>query len=82
MRFSTNDHTKAWRHFGVRPPADSSNPERTQADFCHYNPVFKRYVYTEAWVKYLTRKLGDEPTYELIVGRSANTGKRLLDPTR
>lgn len=69
-RFSTNDHAKAWRFFEVRPIEGDAHPERTKIDFCRYNQVFKRYVYTDAWVTFLIRKLSDPKIYKAVTGRS------------
>ncbi|MDD7931921.1 DUF3644 domain-containing protein [Actinomycetospora straminea] len=70
-KFTTNDHTAAWRFWEVRPPEGTDHPERTKADFCRYNEPFKRWVYTDAWVDFLTRKMNDPETYEAVTGRQA-----------
>ncbi|MEU8117619.1 DUF3644 domain-containing protein [Spirillospora sp. NPDC049024] len=75
-KFTVNDHARAWKHFDVRPPEGSEYPEQTKQQFCRYNILFGRHVYTEAWVKYLIRKLGDPEEFEKIVGHSP----RPLDP--
>jgi hypothetical protein len=66
--FSITDHTECWRHFEVRPPTSSDHPERTKAAFCHYNAAFRQYVYTEAWVNFLVRKLADSDARREILG--------------
>lgn len=68
-RFSVSDHTSAWRHFGVRPAQNAANPETTKSQFCVWDTAFKQYVYTEAWVTYLTRHLADPETYAAVCGR-------------
>ncbi len=65
--FSTNHHFNAARYFNVRPPASASDPQRTKSDFCRYNTAFGQYVYTEASVNFLIRKLDDEETYRAAV---------------
>lgn len=65
--FNMNIHTQAWKYFGVRPPSDADDPEKTRADFCHYNRAFKRYVFTDAWVDYLVRKLSDQEVYDEVL---------------
>jgi len=72
--FSVNDHTQAWRHYGVRPPSGSSNPEVTIGDFCLWDDTFKQYVYTEAWAAHLIRHLGDPDMYTKICRRPQTTG--------
>lgn len=69
--FSMSDHTKCWQYFEVRPFEGGEHPERTKEQFCRWDSTFKRYVYTEAWVKYLLRKLGDPDLHREILGRDA-----------
>lgn len=71
-RFGPYEHTCAWRHYDVRPETGSETPTRTKGEFCRYNPTFRQYVYTEAWVKYLTRKLSDPEEYKAVTGRDAS----------
>nr|WP_176697666.1 DUF3644 domain-containing protein [Arthrobacter koreensis] len=65
--FTIHHHTQAWKYFRVRPPTNSTNKQNTKADFCRYNAAFEQYVYTEAWVTYLIRKLSDETVYGLVL---------------
>lgn len=66
-RFTQHNHTQAWNYFEVRPAGDSGNPAKTKQDFCLYNAPFGSYVYTEAWVDYLVRKLSDESIYQEVI---------------
>lgn len=70
--FAVHHHTQAWRYFEVRPPTGASDPSKTQTDFCRWIPAFKQYVFTEGWVKFLIRKLGDEETYRKVMAWSAD----------
>lgn len=71
--FSINDHTKAWRRYDVRPAMNDPKPEATKAQFCVWDAAFQQYVYTEAWVAYLIRHLGNQATYDnVILGVSSN----------
>ncbi len=68
VRFRVHhDHTRCWKHYEVRPSPGSDHPERTKGDFCRYNEAFHEYVYTEAWVKFLVRKLSDEEEFEEVL---------------
>ncbi|MBU2667792.1 DUF3644 domain-containing protein [Actinoplanes bogorensis] len=67
--FSVNDHSLAWKYYKVRPPENDEHPERTKSQFCTYNRAFKRYVYTDAWVRYLVRHLSDPHEYLVVLGR-------------
>ena len=66
MPFKMHHHTQAWRYFAVRPANGAADVTKTKADFCRYNEVFDQYVYTEAWVKYLIRKLADPEIYDVV----------------
>jgi len=63
-KFTIADHTRAWQHYGVRPAAKSSKPEATKPEFCVWDRAFRQYVYTEAWVAYLIRRLGDPTKFD------------------
>lgn len=65
--FTMHTHTQCWRYFKVRPSAGAQDPTVTRADFCRWNPVFEQYVFTEAWVNFLVRKLADEAVYEAVM---------------
>lgn len=67
--FSINDHTSCWKHFEVRPARGSDHPTRTKAEFCRYNQTFGQWVYTEAWVNFLIRKLREPETYRQVLNR-------------
>ena len=67
--FSVNDHSLAWKHYKVSPPENDGHPERTKSQFCTYNSAFKRYVYTDAWVRYLIRHLSDPKEYAIVLGK-------------
>ena len=69
-RFSTNDHTRCWKHFSVRPPTTSDDPTRCKVQYCHYDVPHKDYVYTEEWVKLLTATLSDDNKYKEILGKT------------
>ena len=67
-RFTMSAHTECWRHFGVRPPQSSSEPEATDQRYCRWDRLFGGYGYTDAWVEKLVRDLSDPETYEEVVG--------------
>ena len=69
-KFTSDTHTRSWKYYQVRPPADSEKPENTRTDFCIYDELSKGYGYTEAWVKYLCRKLADPLEYQAVTGKS------------
>jgi hypothetical protein len=58
-RLSVNQHTSAWKYFGVRPPAGSKSPGNTVARYCVYDGAHKDYLFTDAWVEKLSSELSD-----------------------
>lgn len=60
---------EAWKYYAVRPAPGSDNPERTDARYCIYDSVHGDYVYTQAFVRMLVRKLSDENTFRQVYGR-------------
>ena len=69
FKFTMDTHTRCWKHYEVRPPRGSENPENTRADFCIYDEFAQDYGYTEAWVKYLCRKLAEPVEYQAVAGK-------------
>ena len=68
FKFNMDTHTRCWKHYKVRPPGGSERPENTRADFCIYDELANGYGYTEAWVRYLCRKLADPVEYQTVTG--------------
>jgi len=62
-------HTRAWRHYKVRPSQQDTHPERTIAEYCVYDEPHEDYVYTKAWVERLVKDLSDPAIYERVVGK-------------
>ncbi len=56
--YSAHHHT-CCMYFKIRPKKDDPNPERTNPNFCVYDAVHKDYVYTQAWVDFLVKRLSD-----------------------
>jgi hypothetical protein len=67
--FTMNLHTRAWRHWGVRPAAGTDKPEKTRAQYCVYDNAHKDYLYTQAWVELLCKELADAVTYTQLTGK-------------
>ena len=58
-KFTSHNHTQAWRKFGVRPRWDAEKPEATNKKYCTYHPAHKDYTYSEDWVVRLTEVVND-----------------------
>jgi hypothetical protein len=69
-KVSMATHTRAWKHYGVRPAHGGPHPERTKAQHCVYDEVHHDYVYTPAWVDKLAHDLAQPQQYEKVVGRA------------
>ena len=70
FKFNQDTHTRCWKHYKVRPPVGSEQPENTNSEFCIYDELAKGYGYTEAWINYLCRKLVDPIEYQAVTGRT------------
>lgn len=64
--FTLHMHMQAWRHFEVRPASDAVDKYKTKTQFCHWNKLVGKYVYTPAWVNFLVRKLSDDEIYDAV----------------
>lgn len=71
--FNMHRHTMAWKHYEVRPETGSETPHKTKSQFCVYDQLVGQYGYTEAWVKYLCRKLSDPDEYRTVTGQEPDT---------
>jgi hypothetical protein len=72
--FTMATHTLAWRRYGVRPMGKSDHPERTQPQYCVYDPVHHDWLYTHAWVELLKRELADPQRYQALASSKATAG--------
>ena len=79
LRFITNDHTRCWKHFKVRPPTNSKDKSSTDTRYCVYHEPFDRYTYTDDWVKLLVTTLSKPEKYQAILGRDATPVARAPD---
>jgi Protein of unknown function (DUF3644) len=68
VRFSHSHNHKSCLYYEVHPPTGSEHPERTKGEFCRWNSAFRRYVYTEAWIRFLSRRLQDAAEFERATG--------------
>lgn len=65
-KLSLNLHSRCWRYFGVRPRVGAKEPWSTRGEYCRYDAVHKDYVYTDAWVKFLTEELNKPGRFEEV----------------
>lgn len=57
-KFSGHQHTQLWKKHKVRPDGNSAEPDKTNLDYCYYNPTFKTYTYNESWVDLICNEIG------------------------
>ncbi len=67
--FTQDTHTRAWRHYNVRPPTNSKQKEKTIEQFCVYDAFADAYGYKEAWIRHLVEKLADANEFRAVTSR-------------
>ena len=65
-KFTPDTHTRAWKHFNVRPPSKATTRD-TKKEYCGYLDGPGQYYYTETWVDFLVKELSDDSTYETVL---------------
>lgn len=53
QRFTTHNHTQAWKMYKVRPAGNSKDPANTNKDYCIFHKAHKDYTYSQKWVDLL-----------------------------
>lgn len=77
MGFETNDHTRCWKYFHVRPPTGATDKAKTDIRYCHYDEPHDDYVYTDEWVTFLVENLSRPETYREVFGKELETAAKL-----
>ena len=67
-RFTTNAHSRAWRHYKVRPGVEAAKPDQTLGQYCVYDKAHNDYLYTDAWVAKLTAEMADPAHFFAVTG--------------
>jgi hypothetical protein len=66
QRFTSHNHTQAWRLYSVRPRQRTKRPEDTNRDYCIYHPAHGDYTYSEKWVEHLVAEIEDDDKWAAI----------------
>lgn len=66
LRFSSHNHTQAWRYYKIRPKIGTKNAGNTQKDFCIYHSAHKDYTYSEKWLELLCQTVSDKEELKKI----------------
>ncbi|HVM14409.1 MAG TPA: DUF3644 domain-containing protein [Egibacteraceae bacterium] len=61
-------HTRAWKHYGVRPEGGADRPELTDEKYCVWDEPHGDYLYTDAWVRKLVKDLANPSTFKKVTG--------------
>ena len=69
--FNQHHFLLSWSRKNIRPPTDTSHPERTDERYCMYDALSRSYGYTPAWVRWLVQKCATATGFEEATGRPA-----------
>lgn len=61
--------TELVRHHKIKPPKDSSHPERTNHQYCMYDKPWKKYVYTQAFVRLAIQDVSTKERFKAIFAK-------------
>jgi hypothetical protein len=68
--FNRTHHIRAWKFHRVRPADGAEDPTQTDVRYCVYDRPHKDYLYTEAWVRKLSKDLSEaSEKFPEIAGR-------------
>lgn len=65
-KFTSHNHTQAWRKYAARPRKGDARPENTNRDYCIYHAAHGDYTFSEAWVEHLVDKIATEDRFAEI----------------
>lgn len=65
-RFTSHNHTQAWRKFRVRPRPRSAQPQNTDKEYCIYHAAHRDYTYSDNWVDFLVNEISTDEGYNAI----------------
>lgn len=63
-QFTVNYHTKAWKFYKIR---ESDFIKNHLNEYCYSDAAHTDYIYTPAWVDFLSRKLANEDEYKKVI---------------
>lgn len=68
FKFGTSHHARCWKFFNIRPSAGNPKPSQTDERYCVYDDPHRDYLYSDAWIKKLSKELAKEDRFKEIVG--------------
>ena len=67
-RFTSHNHTQAWRKYKARPRSGVAKPDATNREYCIYHAAHGDYTYSDSWVEFLVDKISTEDGFAEIRG--------------
>jgi hypothetical protein len=61
-------HTRAWKHYKVRPEGGADRPALTDEKYCVWDEPHADYLYTDAWVRKLVKDLANPFAFKIVTG--------------
>jgi hypothetical protein len=65
-RFTSHNHTQAWRKYKARPRSGVAKPDATNRKYCIYHTAHGDYAYSDSWVDFLVDKISTEEGFAEI----------------
>lgn len=65
-KFTSHNHTQAWRKFAVRPRPGGTKPDATNKEYCIFHAAHNDYTYSDKWVEFLVQYISDDKQYNEI----------------
>ncbi|MBU7588442.1 MAG: DUF3644 domain-containing protein [Sphingopyxis terrae] len=65
-RFTSHNHTQAWRKYAARPRKGDQQPHNTNKDHCIYHAAHGDYTYSEKWIDFLVAEIATAEGYAAI----------------
>lgn len=65
-KFTSHNHTQAWRKYKARPIGGAAQPENTNRDYCIYHAAHRDYTYSHKWVDFLVDKISTDEGFAEI----------------
>jgi hypothetical protein len=65
-KFTSANHTQAWKLYKIRPKPMAKQPENTNKDFCIYHAAHHDYTYSEKWIAFLLEKISSADEFAKI----------------
>ena len=65
-KFSSHNHTQAWRRYKVRPNSTAKQKHQTNKDFCIFHKSHGDYTYNEAWIDFVVEKIASDDEFTAL----------------